>query len=1161
MENHEHSSGLPLMEFHISGKCRDKYRFSERFFTSDGKSVLINFKAVRAFTQAFNAGRPPGATVLSSDLNAMGLIHEILHFVFTLYKQQKNPPVLRKALAWLNKRLSTDAVEAVLLKFAQEFPATSVYRKEIKAEDYLQGHTGGVSNREIILEEILMLWLENKSPAFAPFRELFDDTDLRTDTKYLAVIKELRDFFDTQPFFGPDDENLVAMLRSPAIAAPNSLRGQLDYIRDRWGYLLGDYLLRLLRGLDYLAEESRTKGQGPGEIRVLQYDESGDERFSSDRDWMPNVVMIAKNTFVWLDQLSKAYGRPITRLDEIPDEELDRLADYGFNALWLIGLWERSQSSEYIKRLCGNPEAEASAYALKDYSIAQKLGGQEAFENLKNRCWLRGIRMAGDMVPNHTGIDSRWVIEHPDWFISLDHSPFPSYTFNGVNVSSDERVGIYLEDHYYDRSDAAVVFKRRDFLTGDERYIYHGNDGTTMPWNDTAQLNYLNPEVREAVMQTILHVARNFPIIRFDAAMTLTKKHYQRLWFPIPGTGSDIPSRAEYGLTKAEFDALMPKEFWREVVDRVAAEAPDTLLLAEAFWMMESYFVRTLGMHRVYNSAFMNMLKMEENAKYRTSLKNTLEFDPEILKRFVNFLNNPDEETAVRQFGKGDKYFGVTLLMATLPGLPLFGHGQIEAFEEKYGMEYKRAYHDEVPDETHIQRHRREIFPLLKKRYLFSGVENFLLYDFYTAHGTVNENVIAYSNLAHNERTLVLYNNTIESTSGWIKTSVAYNDKSNSDGKPNLRRKSLGQGLRLTNADGYYLIFREHATGLEYIRESAALFNQGLFAELRGYQYQLFMDFREIRDNEYRHYEELNRHLAGKGVPSIDDALMDLYLRPVHAAFDALAGEAFHELYSDFVRGAPADTESLAEFEERWKAFGEEILNFTTGGENDTIAAIGETMRLRLENTLIVRTFRVRHPVPKKRYYTKSENFLNRGFSDYEVAPLVLLLWSVLSEFYDLSETNGRRRSDLNLIEDLRLADRVNRLFTHLGFNDGAAAKGIQLLSLLCKYQNLLFNPDSELIGRFFSDAKARTFLNVNRYNDILWFGKEAFEELVWSLFAVSVIIITAIEGRKESRVAAEIVRTFRTAEKYLSASMRSGYQFEQLQKLLLEKRATGGED
>ena len=81
-----------------------------------------------------------------------------------------------------------------------------------------------------------------------------------------------------------------------------------------------------------------------------------------------------------------------------------------------------------------------------------------------------------------------------------------------------------------------MVFKRVDHSNGHERYVYHGNDGTSMPWNDTAQLNYLMPEVREAVIQTILHVARQFPVIRFDAAMTLAKRHIQRLWFPEPGT-------------------------------------------------------------------------------------------------------------------------------------------------------------------------------------------------------------------------------------------------------------------------------------------------------------------------------------------------------------------------------------------------------------------------------------------------------------------------------------------------------------------------------------------------------------------------------------------------------------------------------------------------
>jgi len=197
------------------------------------------------------------------------------------------------------------------------------------------------------------------------------------------------------------------------------------------------------------------------------------------------------------------------------------------------------------------------------------------------------------MVPNHMGIDSRWVMEHPDWFISLPQPPYPAYGFNGPDLSEDDRAGIQVEDHYFDRSDAAVVFKRWDKRTGETRYIYHGNDGTSFPWNDTAQLDYLKPEVREAVIRTILDVARRFPVIRFDAAMTLARRHLQRLWYPEPGEGGAIPSRSEHGMSREAFEAAVPEEFWRDVVDRVAAEAPDTLLLAEAFWLMEGYFVRT----------------------------------------------------------------------------------------------------------------------------------------------------------------------------------------------------------------------------------------------------------------------------------------------------------------------------------------------------------------------------------------------------------------------------------------------------------------------------------------------------------------------------------------------------------------------------------------
>ncbi len=482
------------------------------------------------------------------------------------------------------------------------------------------------------------------------------------------------------------------------------------------------------------------------------------------------------------------------------------------------------------------------------------------------------------------GIDSGWVIEHPEWFMSRPDSPYPAYRFEGPDLSRDGRVEIKIEDHYYEQSDAAVVFRRRDKWTGDTRYVYHGNDGTSFPWNDTAQLDYLNPATREQVIQTILHVARLFPIIRFDAAMTLAKRHFQRLWFPIPGTGGAIPSRAEYSMSKADFDRAMPEEFWREVVDRVAKEVPGTLLLAEAFWLMEGYFVRTLGMHRVYNSAFMNMMRDEDNAKYRSVIKNTIEFDPDILKRYVNFMSNPDERTAIDQFGNGDKCFGVATMMATLPGLPMFGHGQIEGFTEKYGMEFRRARYQEDPDRGLVARHDREIAPLLHQRWLFAESENFLLFDFYRPDGSVDENVFAYSNRRGDHRALVIYHNRFGSTYGTIHQSASYADK----GAGHLRQQTLGCAFGLPNDGNLFLAFRDNTTGLEHLERASKIVSQGYSIELHAYNCHVFLNWRELRPDEQYRWDLLCDSLNGRGVPNLDDALQALEVAPLHDSLVAL---------------------------------------------------------------------------------------------------------------------------------------------------------------------------------------------------------------------------------------------------------------------------------
>ena len=947
------------MEFHIARNVRERLNLDELLFGFTGNVIFANVTGSRKLAQglsAMDAERGlPGRTLNAGALFAMGLIDELSHALVAHYRKAVDPNVLSEALEAFRVRFTAAEIEKLLVRFTDEFPNVAVYRGQMTAEEWLAGSTEDLPHREAELEELLLLWLANGNPAFAEFKVLFEDAPLRRGTAYPRVTSVLPDFFASRPPVAPGLGSLLEALRAPMLASPDSLTGQLEYIRETWAPILGAELKRVLLAIDVLREEEiaiwmRFHPAGPdwhrhGEpgrgnegfqgdeyvgfeddwvtgadgVRRRRYAHDYQaplveyEAFSADQAWMPNVVLIAKNTYVWLEQLSKKYQRHISRLDQIPDEELRILASRGISGLWLIGLWERSKASKTIKRLRGNPDAVASAYSLQDYLIAEDLGGEAAYVDLRERSARAGLRLASDMVPNHMGIDSTWVIEHPEWFLSRWESPFPSYGFEGPDLSTDSRVEIKLEDHYYDQSDAAVVFRIRHHQQGTTRFMYHGNDGTTFAWNDTAQLDYSKESVREHVIQVILDVARRFPIIRFDAAMVLAKRHVQRLWFPLPGAGGSIPSRAEDAVSQEQFDALMPLEFWREVVDRVAAEVPGTLLLAEAFWLLEGYFVRTLGMHRVYNSAFMNMLRDEENAKYRSYLKKTVEFDPDILKRYVNFMSNPDERTAIDQFGSGDKYFGTSVLLATLPGLPMFGHGQVEGYGERYGMDFKQARMDEQPNEGLVARHMGLIAPLLKRRALFADSANFVMYDFWNDFGTVDENVFAYSNRTGDERAVIFFNNRYESTHGTIHGSVGFLDKHNGE----LQTTSLARGIALPDDDSNIVAFRDVVVGLEYLRRGREFRDSGLTLPLRGYQHVVLLDWRVLQPSAAEPWDRLCDALHGSGVYSVEEALREMRTRPLREALRQAISSATIETFARASREVSADADTARQTQNR----------------------------------------------------------------------------------------------------------------------------------------------------------------------------------------------------------------------------------------------------
>jgi hypothetical protein len=169
---------------------------------------------------------------------------------------------------------------------------------------------------------------------------------------------------------------------------------------------------------------------------------------------------------------------------------------------------------------------------------------------------------------------------------------------------------------------------------------------------------------------------------------------------------------------------------------------------------------------------------------------------------------------------------------------------------------------------------------------LFAEVRDFLLFDFYTDHGHVNEDVFAYSNASGGDRALVVFNNRYASTHGWIRTSCAYAEKTPEGGK-RLRQRTLGEGLGLVDLS-LFLAYRDAFNGLEYLHRARDLFERGLRLELRAYQTHAFLDWRDLREDDAHPWGRLCDSLAGRGVSSLEEALKMLQLEPLHRALQAL---------------------------------------------------------------------------------------------------------------------------------------------------------------------------------------------------------------------------------------------------------------------------------
>ena len=479
-------------------------------------------------------GAPSGPS--AAELELWATLNQVLRRVADEFLIRRGGRVLRDRLEVAGTTVALPAMTGVYRALLQHFPAVPLELQRTDAGGLI-GRLEEQGQLKELLLELVLLYVQSRNPALQPMRGLFagEEQSLQALSGYRKQLQLIdRALPEIDDGFPGQSPKLLERLLQPLLRA-KTLREQLQLLREIWADILPDDLLARISAAFEQYEREGFQPGFPGEPQLEALDPAAflDEEYANftvDTDWMPRTVLLAKSTYVWLDQLSRKYRRPVTTLEQIPDEELDDLAAYGFTSLWLIGIWQRSNASRKIKNLCGQLQVAASAYAIADYRVADDLGGESALGNLRERCRRRGIDLACDVVTNHTGIESTWLREHPDWFIQLPHPPYPGYRFSGPDLSEDGSYSVQIEDGYFDHSEAAVVCRYQQRHSGEVRYIYHGNDGTHLPWNDTVQLNYLLPQVREAMIRLIIRVARDFRIIRFDAAMTLAKKHFQRLW-------------------------------------------------------------------------------------------------------------------------------------------------------------------------------------------------------------------------------------------------------------------------------------------------------------------------------------------------------------------------------------------------------------------------------------------------------------------------------------------------------------------------------------------------------------------------------------------------------------------------------------------------------
>jgi hypothetical protein len=350
--------------------------------------------------------------------------------------------------------------------------------------------------------------------------------------------------------------------------------------------------------------------------------------------WPRYPTMYEINTWVWLSELSLKSGKAVN-LGSVSGAEWDAIQKRGFDAVWFMGVWERSPAGVAIANQNMNLVADfrralpdftpddnvGSPYCIRRYVVDTHLGGGEGLAVARRELAKRGMRLLLDFVPNHVAPDHPWVLAHSEYFIRG----------TGEDARNDPSSYIEVEGTFY----------------------ACGRDPYFPAWPDVLQLNAFAPGLRQAANETVSSIAAQCDGVRCDMAMLVLNQVFARTW----GSRAGQPP---------------PVDYWYDVIPAVKSVRPDFCFIAEAYWDLE-WELQHQGFDFCYDKRLYDRLEHGEAGGVRLHLGADLAYQEKLLR----FIENHDEPRAAAVFSRA-KEEAAAVIASSLPGARLFHEGQLE---------------------------------------------------------------------------------------------------------------------------------------------------------------------------------------------------------------------------------------------------------------------------------------------------------------------------------------------------------------------------------------------------------------------------------------------------------------------------------------------------